>query len=282
MKLGQWQLDTVSGGRFRLDGGAMFGVVPKPLWQRVTTVDDQNRIPLATNCVLARGGGHTVLIDSGYGTKLREKEQQQLAAEPGDLLLDNLLTHGVTAEDVDLVVLSHLHFDHAGGCTRVDESGAVVPTFPRATYVAGRIEWHDATADLPELRGSYPGDNLLPLAAAGQLRLVDDGEEIVPGLRVQHTGGHTRGHQIIRFESGGETAAYLGDLCPTTAHLRSLWCMAYDTFPLQTRRHKPAVLRQAVEEDWLILWDHDPQMAAARLASDPKHEFMVREEIVSL
>jgi glyoxylase-like metal-dependent hydrolase (beta-lactamase superfamily II) len=282
MHLGNWQLDTAAGGRFRLDGGAMFGVVPKPLWERALPGDERNRVPLATNCVLARDGRHTVLIDTGFGAKATPREQEQMAMEPGDNLLTSLAQLGVEAAEVDTVVFSHLHFDHAGGATRYDESGELAPTFPNATYVANAREWEDAAGGAAELRGSYPPENLLPLEAAGRVRLIGDGEEIVPGLRAQHTGGHTRGHQVLLFESGGETAAYLGDICPTQAHLRQLWCMAYDTFLLDTRRRKPEILGRAADENWLVLWDHDPDMAAARLARHAKREFEVVERFETL
>lgn len=277
--IGNWELQSVSGGRFALDGGAMFGVVPKPLWQRFTTADDRNRIPLQTNCLLARDGTHTVLIDTGYGSKLSDKEREIHAAETGVPLLKSLAAIGVSPEEIDLVVFSHLHFDHAGGgtiCEGSDDTGQqarIVPAFPNASYVAQRREWEDATSGVPELRGSYPLENLLPLQEAGCLRLIDGDEEIVPGLTAMVTGGHTAGHQALLFRSGGKTAAYLGDLCPTTAHLPSLWCMAYDVYLLDTRRRKPAVLGQAADENWLVCWDHDPITPWSRIQRDPKREF---------
>jgi len=273
--VGNWELCSVSGGRFALDGGAMFGVVPKPLWQRVTTADDRNRIPLQTNCLLARDGKHTVLVDTGYGGKLSDKERELNAAEPGTPLLENLAALGVSPEEIDLVVFSHLHFDHAGGGTVWEEGGTgrIVPAFPKATYVAQRREWEDATSGVPELRGSYPLKNLLPLQEAGCLRLIDGDEPIVPGLAAMVTGGHTAGHHALLFQSGGQTAAYLGDLCPTTAHLPTMWCMAYDVYPLDTRRRKPAVLGQAADENWLVCWDHDPLTPWSRILRDPQREF---------
>lgn len=273
--VGNWELRSVSGGRFALDGGAMFGVVPKPLWQRMTTPDDRNRIPLQTNCLLAHDGTHTVLVDTGYGGRLSEKEREINAAEPGAPLLANLAALGICPEDIDVVVFSHLHFDHAGGGTVWEEGGTgrIVPAFPKATYVAQRREWEDATSGAAELRGSYPLENLLPLQAAGCLRLIDGDEQIVPGLAAMVTGGHTAGHHALLFQSGGQTAVYLGDLCPTTAHLPTMWCMAYDVYPLDTRRRKPAVLAQAAHENWLVCWDHDPQRPWSRIERDPKREF---------
>lgn len=282
MNLGNWRLDTVSGGPMRLDGGAMFGVVPRAVWERKTTPDEQNRVQLATNCVLARDGQHTVLIETGYGTRLTEREQSDFAIPQGDHLVESLSRLDVSVEDVDTVVFSHLHFDHVGGGARPDDKGRSMPTFPEATYVAGQIEWEDATSDAVELTGAYPADNILPLKQAKQLKLLGDGEQIVPGIRALHTGGHTRGHQAIVIESGGQTAIYLGDLCPTHVHMRMLWVMGFDIYPIVTRRRKPEFLAKAADAGSLVLWGHDPTMAAARIQRHPKRQFIVVEEFSSL
>ncbi len=282
MDIGNWQLETISGGEFRLDGGAMFGVIPKPLWERVIPADERNRITLQTNCVLARDGTHTVLIDTGYGGKETGKFIQIHAMESGQPLLDNLHAASIAPEDVDYVVFSHLHFDHAGGGVALDECNALVPTFPNAKFVAQRLEWETATSNVPELAGNYPEENLLPLKDAGQLRLIEDGEEIVPGLRGIITGGHTAGHNALHFESGGTRAIYLGDLCPTHGHLHRMWCMAYDMYPLDTRRNKPELLGQIADNGWTILFDHDPEMAGCRIDRDEKREFVIREKLVTL
>lgn len=282
MELGDWRLETVSGGRFLLDGGTMFGVVPKPLWEKAQPADERNRIRSATNCVLARNGDHTVLVDTGYGGKLGEREAEIYALEPGEPLLESLAAHGLGPEAIDVVALSHLHFDHAGGCTRRDASGDLSPTFRQARYVVQRGEWERAVGDLPELAGAYPRENLAPLEEAGQLSTIEGDAEIVPGLRAVVTGGHTVFHQALVFESAGERAIYLGDLCPMAAHLRRMWCMAYDEEPLVTRRRKPEVLGRAADEGWLVLWDHDPDMAACRLRRDEKREFAVAEKFERL
>lgn len=281
MQFGAWQLDTVSGGKLRLDGGAMFGVVPKPLWEKKQPADERNRIRMATNCLLARDGKHTIVIDTGPGGKHTPRERDFLALEPGEPLLESLEALGVSAESVDLVVLTHLHFDHAGGATHLEENGRVVPTFPNARYVVQRAEWQDATGGAAELRGSYPPENFVPLEEAGQLTLIEGDVEIVPGLRSLVTPGHTRGHQSLLLESEGRTAIYVGDLCPMTAHVRSHWCMAYDTQLLETRRRKPEVLGRAADGDWLVLWDHDPDWAACRLRRE-KQEFAVVDPLARL
>ncbi|MGH7127394.1 MAG: MBL fold metallo-hydrolase [Planctomycetaceae bacterium] len=282
MKLGQFELTTISGGRFSIDGGTMFGVVPKTLWNRVVPADEGNFIPQATNCVLVRTGRQTMLIDTGYGSKLDEKQRRIFRSEEGDPLLDSLASKGVTPEEIDVVVLSHLHFDHAGGATRRDESGKLVPTFPNAEYVAQRREWETASADLPELRGAYPQENFLPLAETGQLRLIEGDGEILPGFRARVTGGHTTFHMAIVIESDGETAVYLGDICPMWGHLPTLWCMAYDVDLLETRRVKPRLLGEIADSGWLALSDHDAQHAAARIRRDEKRDFAVSDALGEL
>jgi glyoxylase-like metal-dependent hydrolase (beta-lactamase superfamily II) len=277
MQLGEFELTTVSGGRFHIDGGTMFGVVPRMLWSRTFPPDERGNIEQETNCTLLRIGDRTILIDTGYGSKLSDKERKIFASAEGDPLVRNLAEAGVTVEDVDTVILSHLHFDHAGGATRHNEEGTLEPTFPNAEYVAQRGEWEIATADLPELRGAYPQQNLHPLQESGQLRLVEGDVEILPGMRAIVTGGHTQFHQAIVIESAGETAVFLGDLCPTSRHLPTLWCMAYDVDLLQTRRNKPAVLGRVADEDWLALIDHDPDCVAMRLTRDTRRDFAVVE-----
>jgi len=273
LRLGEFELTTVSGGRFRIDGGTMFGVVPKPLWERIAPPDERNTIAQTTNCLLVRSPGRTVLIDTGYGPKLGEKQRRHLDAEAGDPLAAPLAGAGVSRDGVDLVLLTHLHFDHAGGATRRDSEGRLIAAFPNAEYVVQRREWELATAELPELRGSYPTQNFLPLAESGRLRLIDGDVEVTPGIRSLVTGGHTPGHQAFLIQSGGEAAIYLGDVCPTTSHLRTLWCMGYDLDLLTTRRAKRTILGRAADEGWLALFDHDAKAAAARITRDPVHEF---------
>lgn len=275
MQLGSWQLDTVSGGHVRMDGGTMFGVVPKALWEKQKPADELNRIQMATNCVLARNGELTVLVDTGCGGKQSQRQREILALEDGEPLLVSLAALGVKPQDVDVVVLSHLHFDHAGGTTRRDGSDRIVPAFPKARYLVNRLEWQDATSGAPELRGMYLAEDFLPLEEAGQLELTDGDVEITAGLSTWLTGGHTRGHQMLVFRSEGQTAIYVADICPMTSHVRSHWCMSYDVDLLTTRRLKPQILGRAADEGWLVLWDHDSDMAASRLARDEKREFVV-------
>ncbi len=278
MQLGAFQLHTISGGRFRLDGGAMFGIVPKPLWNRVCEADDRNRILLDTNCVLVETGRQRLLIDTGYGTKLSAKQREIHAAE-GPSLVDNLAAHGVPVTDIDVVVFSHLHFDHAGGATRLDEQGAIQPTFPNARYVAQRLEWEASLSDAAEWMGTYPEalDCLKP-----QLQLLDGDATIVEGVRAILTGGHAPGHQAVVIESDGQAAVYLGDLCPTWHHLPTMWSMAYDYCQLELRRVKPRLLRRIAGGNWWALSDHDPDYAAVRLQQDAKQQFQIVDPQVKL
>ena len=282
MQIGSWNLSTVSGGRLRLDGGAMFGVVPKPLWERFQPADEANRIRMATNCLVARDGRHTLLIETGPGGKFTPRQRDQLGLEPGEPLLQSLAVLGIEPAEVDLVVLTHLHFDHAGGGTRYNDAGSLVTTFPRARYLVQRAEWEVAMSQAPELTGSYPPEHLLPLAKSDQLELLDGNVEIVPGISTLLTPGHTLGHQSILIEGESTAALYIGDLCPLAAHLPARWHMAYDLYPLETRRRKPELLGQAADENWWVLWCHDPDQAAARIVRDEKRDFAVVESLASL
>jgi glyoxylase-like metal-dependent hydrolase (beta-lactamase superfamily II) len=275
MHVGDWQVQTINGGSFWIDGGVMFGIVPRTLWSQVIAPDEANRIRCGGHCLLARNGRHTVLVDAGYGGKYGQLDRRFYGMEPGEPLLASLAQCGVTPEQVDYVLFSHLHFDHAGGATRYDDRRRLVPTFPKARHVIGRWEWDDAVRATPELQTAYNSDNLLPLDQAGLVDLVDGNAEILPGLRMRITGGHTRGHMAILIQSAGQTVAFLGDMCPSRAHLRRMWHTAYDQFPLDTRRTKPVWLGQAADEQWLVVWNHDPQMAVGRVQRHPRREFDV-------
>ncbi len=281
MKLGDFEVTTISGGRYWTDGGSMFGIVPRPLWVQSFPTDEHNRIPQATNCVLVRTGSHTVLIDTGYGPKLSQKQREHLSAEPGEPLIESLRSKGVSPDQICTVVLSHLHFDHVGGATRRQSDGTIVPVFPNARHVVQKVEWEMATSGQPELKNAYPQDNIKPLDLSVQWDLIEGDVEIVPGISARVTGGHTRGHQAIVIESAGQGAVYLADACPTWRHLRSLWCMAYDEDLLQARRIKPRLLGEIADKGWWALSDHDPDHAAARLVRDDFREFVCAESIVA-
>lgn len=277
-ELGDFRISIVSGGRFKLDGGSMFGVVPKPLWERVAPADEFNRIQLATNCVVVRTANKTVLIDTGFGNRLSTKEREHNAIPTAPGLLENLQAIDVHPDSIDIVVFSHLHFDHAGGATIEDTEGRIRPAFPNARCAAQKIEWDDATSTLPELAGTYLERDIQPLIDAGVDWRLDGATEILPGISVELTGAHTPGHQLVRLHSRGQKAVFLGDLCPTANHLRTFFTMGYDQFPRETRRLKPLVLKECADSSSIVLFDHDPDRPAVRIARDPKREFRVVEQ----
>ncbi len=257
----------VDAGSLWLDGGAMFGVVPKPLWSRGTPADERNRIPLAMRCLLVETDEATVLIDTGLGNKESDKFRSIYAVSNEGhptRLETSLAALGVEPPDIDVVVATHLHFDHAGGGTVRDPDGSLKPSFPRARYVVSRGEYDFARLDNERVRASYIPANFEPLAAAGCLDLVEGGSEIVPGVWLVPTPGHTPHHQSIRVDLGGEEVLYLADLVPTTAHLPLPWIMGYDVEPLVTLESKRAALTRAAEEGWWLAFEHDPWVAWGR------------------
>ncbi len=273
LSIGDIRLTFVSGGRLRIDGGNMFGVIPRLLWERESPPDDQHRIGMDTNCILVRTPDSLGLIDTGYGSKSPPKFRQRYALEDGAPLVRNLAAAGIAPDEIDWIVLTHLHFDHAGGATYRDESGQLRPTFPRARHFIQRTEWDDAVANLPELAGAYYTDDFVPLREAGLVDFVEGDSEVVPEVSTQVTGGHTRGHQVIRLESRDESAVCLADLCPTAAHLRTFWTMAYDQYPLAVRHIKPIVLNDMVDQHRVALFSHDPHIGAARLSRESDNEW---------
>ncbi len=276
-QIGRWQVDVLNGGHFVMDGGILFGVVPRRLWSMVREPDELNRLRVACNCLLLRDGEHTVLIDTGYGSKQSPLDRRFYLLEEGDPIVDNLARCGVRPDDVDTVIFTHLHWDHVGGASYKNDRGEVVLSFPRARHIVGRWEWEDATSNMPELAGTYSDVNLRPLREQTALELIDNDYEILPGVRALLTGGHTRGHLAISIESAGDTALFISDLCPSAYHLNRFWCLAYDLYPLETRRKKPALLGRAADDNWIVFWTHDATNSASRLARHPKREFAVIE-----
>jgi methylmalonyl-CoA epimerase len=265
--LGDLEVVSVFDGFFQLDGGAMFGVVPKPLWAKKTAADEKNRILLAMRPLVVRGV-RTMLIDAGLGDKEDRKFHDIYGVDRSRNLDHTLAEAGLTREDIDIVLATHLHFDHAGGFTTRDAGGRVRPAFPRAQYVVRRGEWDDARQANERTRASYLTDNFLPLADAGVLQLVDDDQTIMPGVRVRRTGGHTMHHQIAIIESGGQTAAFAADLLPTTAHLPDPWIMGYDLYPIDTLFSKKAFYQEAIERNMLVFFEHDPAVPAGYIREE--------------
>jgi len=261
MTFGSFDLISLSDGTFRLDGGAMFGVVPKPLWEKRAPADERNRISLGLRPLLVRTGDHTVLIDAGIGDKMSEKETEIYAIDRREHLDHSLADAGLTAADIDVVIATHLHFDHVGGFT-IRENGRLVPKFPNATYMIRRAEWDDATHPHERNRASYFADNFVPLEEAGVVRFREADGEILPGISAWRTGGHTMHHEIIRIESGGRVAIFAADLMPTTAHVDEPWIMGYDLYPMDTLMYKKRFLREAIEREYVIFFEHDPTVTA--------------------
>jgi glyoxylase-like metal-dependent hydrolase (beta-lactamase superfamily II) len=278
LSIGDFTVWGLSEGHFLLDGGAMFGVVPKPLWEKKAPADGLNRIKLGLNSVLIKTPGALVLVETGIGTKggKRLSEIYDVHLEPG--LVPSIAAAGFKPEDVDFVINTHLHFDHCGGNTLIAEGGALAPTFPRARYVLQRAEWEDALHPTERDRSGYPQENFLPLESAGRVHFVEGDAEIVPGVDVVATPGHTRAHQSVRVRSQGRTLFYLGDLVPTAAHVPLAYVMSYDLFPVETLKTKKKVYEQAIREDWILALVHDPVHYFGRVAaSGRKYEFVPLE-----
>jgi glyoxylase-like metal-dependent hydrolase (beta-lactamase superfamily II) len=262
IKVGDLELTPLLDGFFRLDGGAMFGVVPKTLWEKRIPADEKNRITLAMRPLLVRGNGKTMVIDAGIGDKMDAKNTAIYGIDRSRNLDHSLADAGLDASHIDLVLASHFHFDHAGGFTTRDAAGNLAPRFRRARYVARTGEWEDATRPHERNRASYLQENFVPLMNAGVLDLVAGDESVAPGVRVVRTGGHTMHHQIVLLESGGRTAVFTADLIPTTAHVDGPWIMAYDLYPMDTLAFKRTFVRDAIDREYLIFFEHDPAIAA--------------------
>ena len=262
MRLGDLELTPLSDGFLRLDGGAMFGVIPKPLWEKRAPADERNRIRLAMRPLLVRGSAKTLIIDAGIGGKMDSKSVDLYGVDRSSHLDHALADAGLNADDIEIVLASHLHFDHAGGFTDRTAGGNVVPRFRNARYVVRTGEWEDATHPHERNRASYLAENFVPLRDAGVLDLQPDDGQIVPGVRVVRTGGHTMHHQIVMIESGGRTAVFAADLIPTTAHLDLPWIMGYDLYPMETLAFKRRFVREAIEHEYVMFFEHDPQIAA--------------------
>lgn len=263
--LGRLRIHALEAGTQRLDGGAMFGVVPKPLWERRIPADERNRIPLALRCLLVETPDALVLIETGLGNKENDRFRDiygvdNAAADPDlpDRLHEAIGVAGFAPDQVEVVINTHLHFDHAGGNTFRDAEAQVRLAFPRARYVVQRGEWEYAHHTNERTQASYLPDNFEPVNAAGRWDFVEGEAEVIPGVSVLPTPGHCPFHQSVLVRSQGEVACFVADLVPTMAHLPLPWIMAYDVEPLRTLESKRALLRRAAEERWLLVSVHDP------------------------
>ena len=269
MQFSDYRVEVVPDTEFRLDGGAMFGVVPRALWSKVCPPDEQNRIRMNMNCLFIETGTERILIETGIGDKWSPKQTAMYAITRERSLSESLpAITGVGPEEITIVVNTHLHFDHAGGNTRSDETGQAVPTFPNARYFISRAEYEHAETPHERDRASYLPENWRPLQESGQLELKEADYEVVPGLCMETVPGHSRTMQCVRLECGGRTLFSFADLVPMRAHVPLPWIMGYDLYPVETLEAKKRLLPQAAREDWLCLFYHDPEVPLCRVIEE--------------
>jgi len=263
VKLGDLEFHVISTGKLLLDGGAMFGVIPRPMWEKKMQPDARNRITLSMNSLLIHAGGKRILVETGAGEKMTAKFRDIYGLD-GPFLDDGLRRYGLRPEDIDIVLDTHLHFDHCGGNTRI-EKDKVVPAFPNARYIVQRGEFEHAMNPNERDRASYFPENYAPLEAAGMFSLLDGDREIAPGVEVIRLPGHNADMQGVKLTGGGKTAFLFADLVPTTAHLPIPWIMGYDLYPMMTLENKKRWIPEVVQEGWLALFAHDARVPAAYL-----------------
>jgi glyoxylase-like metal-dependent hydrolase (beta-lactamase superfamily II) len=266
LTLGDFELSIFSDGTYPLDGGAFFGVIPKVMWSRKVTADERNYVQAGLNSLLIRTGKQTVLVETGMGNKLSER-MIKFYGQPAKLLA-NLSAAGIAPEDIDIVINTHLHFDHCGWNTVRGKDGKIAPTFPRAKYYAPEGEWQYARRPSERDAISYISENYDQLVESGQMTLLKGGEQIVPGISVKTFPGHTAHMQAVIVESRGRTACYISDLIPTTAHIDLTWGMSFDLYPLQTIESKKQYYAKAIPEKWLTVFTHDPKVPWAFVEKD--------------
>ncbi len=270
--LGDFELTAISDGIYYLDGGAFFGVVPKTLWSKKNTADKDNRVPTGLNSVLVRTGDKNILIETEIGNKLPEK-MARIYGQPAKLL-ENLGTAGVAPDEIDIVINTHLHFDHCGWNT-IRQGDKVVATFPKAKYYVQEGEWKHAHGNQRD-SVSYLHENYDPLVESGQMQLLRGDQKIVPGISVQVFPGHTRDMQAVTIQSGGQTACYISDLIPTSAHVELNWIMAFDLYPLETIESRKRYYSRAIPEKWLTMFTHDPEIPWAYLEKDERGKIIAK------
>lgn len=284
LKVGSYEICPIPTGVFGLDGGAMFGTVPKVLWERTNPPDEKNRIQMEARALLLKSVGCNVLIDTGngkdfvikYGEKLGNKFSEMYNIdESGPSLLKSLAAHGIKPEDIHHVILTHLHFDHAGGGT-TEIDGKVIPTFPKAQYWVQKANLE--TAQHPNLRerASYYPANYQPLIDKGVLKILEGPQEILPGISTFISNGHTQGQQVVKITDGNTTVLYCGDMVPTSTHVKIPWLMGYDLHPLILMEEKQKYLGEAAEHSWYLFFEHDPYCDAA-LIERQGHDFSVKK-----
>nr|HEV7952454.1 MBL fold metallo-hydrolase [Candidatus Acidoferrales bacterium] len=264
MRLGDIEVHLIGDGTFRLDGGAMFGVIPRPLWEKKSPPDDRNRILLAMSVLLIHAGGKLILVETGGGDKWNAKQNSIYLFESSGRLPERLAKLGVKPEEIDIVINTHLHFDHCGWNTRL-VNGVAAPTFPNARYIVQRKEFDHACAPTERDRASYFPDNFMPIQKSGQWDFLNGDSQIVPGIEVVVVPGHIKDMQCVKISAGGQTIFFVADLVPTAAHLSYPWIMGYDLYPMTTLENKHKWLPIVAKENWTIIFGHEPHIPAAKL-----------------
>lgn len=266
MLLGDYRIETIPDTEFRLDGGAMFGVVPRVLWEKFCPPDELNRVRLNMNCLFVDTGKEKILVETGIGEKWTDRELKIYGIFRRKPFAETLFERtGCKPEDISIVINTHLHFDHAGGNTIFDKTGKTVPQFPNARYFVSEKELEHAETPHERDRASYLPENWQPLKASGQLDPKPESYEVVEGLRIEQIRGHSETMQTVCLKAGGETLYGFADLIPTTAHLPLPWIMGYDLYPTETLAAKKKLLPLAVKENWLCLFYHDFELPLCRL-----------------
>tara|TARA_A100001037_G_scaffold199021_1_gene178059 strand:- start:4898 stop:5743 length:846 start_codon:yes stop_codon:yes gene_type:complete len=274
MKFGNSDIYVVSDGNFKMDGGSIFGIVPKTIWANKISPDDDNCINVALNCILIKHAGKSVLIDTGIGNKLSPSLQKRFSSQSGKLL-SNLKELNVAPSDIDYVIITHLHFDHVGGCTAHDNSGNLYNVFPNATHFIQKRDWDEATILNDRTKGAYNEDDFIPLYDNNQLELIDGDFELIPGLNIYLTGGHTAGHQIITLASEGRTFATLGDILPTEHHLPTNYLTSFDINPLDSISAKSHWIPIAESEQWLVSFGHSENTSLGFITRDDRDRMCI-------
>lgn len=257
LKLGDKEVYSIVDNSFKIDGGAMFGVVPKVIWERLMSPDENNMIRLDLNLLLVKSDGKNILLDSGIGDTLNEKQKKIYGVKKNSNLEKALSEIGLKPENIDLVILTHLHLDHAGGVVKFNSKKEKIPRFPKAKYVIQREEWKYALQPDERTKATYIVDNFMGLDECGAVDLVNGDKEIVPGIKVKLTGGHTKGQQVIFIEGGGKTIVYPGDIIPTISHLKIPYVAGVDIYPLDVMEVKKKLIKETLENNWMIAFDHE-------------------------
>ena len=272
--LGDFELTVLSDGLYHLDGGAFFGVIPKTMWEKKMKADEKNLVSAGLNSVLLRTGKQNILIETGIGNKLSEK-MFKIYGQPAKLL-DNMRAGGVSPDEIDIVINTHLHFDHCGWNTVRRENG-IMPTFPKAKYYVQEGEWQHARRQFERDRISYISENYDPLIESGQMQLLKGDQEIVPGVSVRVFPGHTAHMQAVIIESGGKKACYISDLIPTSAHIELTWGMSFDLYPVDTIESRKKYYEESIPAQWLTIFTHDPQTPWAYVGKNTDGRMTARE-----